>query len=96
MQFEGIVVPVDRRSGLRLYLRRSVATVDAQLGAGHVAGSVGEEESDGAHEVLGLTHLALRDEGDPLLGELGVFVEDLLSAIGKNWLAAFVGKGVSG
>jgi hypothetical protein len=62
-------------------LRDGVAAVDAQIGAGHVTGGVGEQECDGAHEVLGSAHLALRDEGDPLLGELGVVVEDLLGAV---------------
>jgi hypothetical protein len=62
-------------------LRDGVAAVDAQLGAGHVTGGVGEQECDGAHEVLGPAHLALRDEGDPLLGELGVVIEDLLGAV---------------
>ena len=57
------------------------ALLDAQLSAGHVAGGVGEQECDGAHEVLGPAHLALRNEGDPLLGELGVVIEDLLGAV---------------
>lgn len=69
-------------------LRGRVTTINAELGAGHVAGGVGKEEGDGAHEVLGLAHLALRDEGDPLLGELGVLVEDLLGAIERKWSAA--------
>jgi len=62
-------------------LRDGVTAVDAQLGTGHVPGSVGEQECDGAHEVLGPAHLALWDEGDPLLGELGVVVENLLGAV---------------
>lgn len=64
-----------------LALRDRVTAVDAQLGAGHVTGGVGEQECDGAHEVLGSAHLALRDEGNPLLGELGVVIEDLLGAV---------------
>ena len=71
-------------------LGRGVATVNAQLGAGHVAGGVGEEESDGAHEVLRLAHLALGNERDPLLGELGVLVKDLLGAIETKLSAACV------
>jgi hypothetical protein len=70
-------------------LRDSVATVNTQLGAGHVARSIGEEEGDGAHEVLGLAHLALRNERDPLLGELGVVVEDLFGAARKERLESF-------
>lgn len=65
-------------------LRDSVATINTQLRAGHVQGGIGEEEGDGTHEVLGLAHLALRDEGDPLLGELGVVVKDLLGTIGEK------------
>ena len=72
MQIEVTAVSVIRRA--RRLLRGGVATVNAQLSTGHVAGSVGEEEGDGAHEVLGLAHLALGDERDPLLGELGVLV----------------------
>lgn len=72
MQIEVTAVSVIRRAlGL---LRGCVATVNAQLGTSHVARGVGEEEGDGAHEVLGLAHLALGDERDPLLGELGVLV----------------------
>lgn len=85
MQIEVTAVSVIRRA--RRLLRGGVATVNAQLSTGHVAGSVGEEEGDGAHEVLGLAHLALGDERDPLLGELGVLVEDLLCAVGEKWLA---------
>lgn len=77
-----MAVSVVRRS--RILLRGRVATVNTELGAGHVAGGVGEEEGDGAHEVLGLAHLALRDERDPFLGELGVLVEDLLGAIERK------------
>jgi hypothetical protein len=68
-------------------LRDSVATVNTQLGAGHVARSIGEEEGDGTHKVLRLAHLALRNEGDPLLGELRVVVEDLLGAVEEDRLA---------
>jgi hypothetical protein len=62
-------------------LRDSVATVNTQLGAGHVARSIGEEEGDGTHKVLRLAHLALRNERDPLLGKLGVVIEDFLGAV---------------
>ena len=78
-QIQVTAVSVVRRACI--LLRGRVATVNAQLGAGHVAGGVGEKEGDGTHEVLGLAHLALRDERDPLLGELGVLVKDLLGAI---------------
>ena len=81
-QIEVIAVSVVRR--VWKLLRGRVATINAELSTGHVAGGVGEEEGDGAHEVLGLSHLALRDKGDPLLGELGVLVEDLLCAIFKE------------
>ena len=81
MQIEVTAVSVVRQACM--LLRGRVATVDAQLGAGHVAGGVGEKEGDGAHEVLGLAHLALGDERDPLLGELGVLIEDLLGTILK-------------
>lgn len=78
-QIEVVAVSVVRR--VWKLLRGRVATINAELSTGHVAGGVGEEEGDGAHEVLGLPHLALRDKGDPLLGELGVVIEDLLGAV---------------
>lgn len=58
-----------------------VATVDTQLGAGDVVGGITAEEGDSTHEVLWAAHLALWDEGGPLVGELGVVVEDLLGAV---------------
>lgn len=65
-------------------LRDSVATVDAQIGACDVRRGVGQEEGDGAHEVDGRAHLALRDEGGPLALELRVVVEDFLGAVGRR------------
>lgn len=82
VQIEVTAIPVFRRALIRL--RGRVTTVNAELGASHVAGGIGEEEGDGAHEILGLAHLALGDEGDPLLGELGVLVENLLGATKKK------------
>lgn len=70
-------------------LRDGVATINTQLGASHVARGIGQEEGNGAHKVLRLAHFALRDEGNPLLGELGVVVKDLLGAFGGNMLAGF-------
>jgi hypothetical protein len=62
---------------------------NTQLGAGHVARGIGEEEGHGTHEVLGLAHFALRNEGDPLLSELGVVIEDLLGTAREERLAGF-------
>ena len=86
MQIEVTAVSVIRRA--QRLLRGGVAAINTQLGTGHVAGSVGEEEGDCAHEVLGLAHLALRDEGDPLFGELRVLVEDLLCAVWKEMVSS--------
>jgi hypothetical protein len=87
-QIEVTAVSVVRR--VWKLLRGRVATIDTQLGAGHVAGGIGEEEGDGTHEVLRLAHLALRDERDPLLGELGVLVEDFLGAFQRDIGQRFV------
>lgn len=62
----------------------SIATVDTEIGAGHVLAGVGQEEGDGAHEVLGLAHLALGDERGPLLAQVRVLVEDLLRQGGEH------------
>jgi len=61
-----------------------VAAVDANVGARDILRRVGQQEGDGAHEVLGLAHLALGDERGPLLLEVGVLVEDLLSEGGEH------------
>jgi hypothetical protein len=61
-------------------LGQSVTAVDAEVRAGDVPRGIAEQEGDGAHEVLGAAHFALRDEAGPFLGEDGVFVEDFLGA----------------
>ena len=66
-------------------LRDGVSAVNTQLGASHVAGGIGEQECDSAHEIFRLAHLTLRDERDPLLGELWVVVEDLLGTMRSIW-----------
>lgn len=87
-QIEVTAVSVVRR--VWKLLRGRVATINAEFSTGHVAGGVGEEEGDSAHEVFGLAHLALRDEGDPLLGELGVLVEDLLCAVKREMVSGLL------
>lgn len=62
----------------------SVTAVNADVRAGDVATGARQQEGDGSHEVLGLTHLALGNEGSPLLLEVGVLVEDLLGQGGKH------------
>ena len=59
-----------------LRLSNGVASVDPELGAGHVAGSFAQEESDGSHQILRLAHFALGDQGGPMLEQLWVVVED--------------------
>ena len=66
--------------------RHGVAAVDPQIGASDVARGLGQQEGDGAHEVFGLAHVALGDEGDPLPLEVGVFIEDLLGPVLKEEL----------
>lgn len=57
-------------------LDQRVAAVDAQLGAGDVAGGVGEQEDDGSGEVGGDAEAALGHAGDPLASPGRVGVED--------------------
>lgn len=57
-----------------------VAAIDTKVSTGDVSGRVRQQEGQGPHEVLGLSHLALGDERDPLLPEVRVVVEDLLGA----------------
>lgn len=64
------------RKALDDHSGQGVAAVDAEIRSGDVLGRVGEEECHGAHQVFGGTHLADGDEGDPLVAELGVLVED--------------------
>lgn len=59
-----------------------VATVDAKIGSGDVAGSVAQQESDGTHEVFGGPHLALGNQGCPLPVQLRVLFENLPGPIG--------------
>lgn len=70
-------------------LRDSVATVDTEIGTSHVASGVTGQERDGAHEVLGTTHLALGNKAGPLVGELGVVIEDLLGAVRELLILSF-------
>lgn len=56
----------------------SVATVDTDISTSDVLAGVGEEEGDGAHQILGLAHLALRNQGRPLAVQVWVLVQDLL------------------
>lgn len=58
-----------------------IAAVDTKVSTGDVGGRVRQQEGQGAHEILGLAHLALRDERNPLLPEVRVVVEDLLGAV---------------
>lgn len=70
----------DTNPGIWRSLSHGIATVDAEVGTGDVAAGIGEEVGDGAHEVLGLTHLADWDQGGPVLVEFWVVVENLLGS----------------
>jgi hypothetical protein len=59
-------------------LRVGVASVHAEVCTSHVGAGVAGQEGDGTHEVLGPSHLTLRDERRPLARQLGVVFEDLL------------------
>ena len=62
---------------------QTVTTVNPQISTGDVRSSFTEQEGDGAHEILGVTHLAGGDERGPLLLEVWVLVEDLASPAGS-------------
>ena len=59
-------------------LGASVTTVNTEIRTGDVLAGIGEQEGDRTHEVLGHPHLALGNEGGPLLLEIWVIIEDLL------------------
>lgn len=62
-------------------LSHGVAAVNTEVGPRNILRGVGQKEGDRTHQVDGLAHLALRDEGGPLALELRVVVEDLLGAV---------------
>jgi hypothetical protein len=53
----------------------------SQIRAGDIACSVGGEERHRAHQVFGLAHLALGNQGRPLFLQVWVIVEDFLGSI---------------
>ena len=57
-------------------LSNGVASINPQLGAGNVARSFAQKESDRPHQILRLPHFSLWDQGGPMLEELWVVVED--------------------
>lgn len=59
----------------------SVTAVNAEIRAGDVLAGIGEQEGHRPHEILGHSHLALRDERSPLLLEVRVVVKNLLSPV---------------
>lgn len=70
-------------------LSDGVATVHAEIGASDVSAGIRQQECDGAHQIVGLTHLTLGDKRGPLSLQVWLIVENLLSSIGKAlWLAA--------
>ena len=62
-------------------LSHGVAAVNTEVGPRNILRGIGQKEGDRTHQVNGLAHLALRDEGGPLALELRVVVEDLLGAV---------------
>lgn len=67
--------------GFFLALSDGVATIDSDLRARHITCCVAQEVDDRTHQVLGLTHATLRNQGGPVLVEIGVLVEDLLGSV---------------
>ena len=69
-----------------LRLGDRVATIDAQVGTGDILRGVRQEEGHRAHQVDRLAHLSLRNQGDPLLLQVRVIVQDLLGAVRRvSW-----------
>lgn len=66
-----------KKKGTSPFLGQGVTTVNAELRTGDVFGSVAEQEGNGTHEILRGSHLARRNEGNPLLSQFRVLVEDL-------------------
>ena len=61
-------------------LNNRVPAVDPELRPRDEARRIGEQEGDGAREVLGVAHAAHGGAADPLLLEVGALVEDLFRA----------------
>lgn len=76
-----VLCPCLRR--LISHLSDGVTTIDAEVGASDIVGGIGQQESHGAHEILGRAHLSLGYERGPLLLEVWVVVKDLLGAVKK-------------
>jgi hypothetical protein len=72
--------PHQRETVLR-FLRDGITAVHAQVRARDIVGRVRKQEGDGAHQVLGRAHAALRDERGPLPVQIRLVVQDLLRPI---------------
>lgn len=62
-------------------LGQGISAINTEIRAGDVLGSIAKEECYGTHQILGRPHLSNGDEGDPLITELGILIEDLTGAI---------------
>lgn len=58
-------------------LGQGVAAIHPQVRAGDVLGGITEQEGNGAHEILRRSHLTGGDQGDPLVPQFRVLLEDL-------------------
>lgn len=75
-----------------VHLGDSVAAIDTQIRAQDVVGRIRQQEDDRAHQVLGPAHLALGDQGGPLLLQVGVVFEYLLGAFVPSQVSNHTGK----
>ncbi|KAG7058227.1 short chain dehydrogenase [Colletotrichum scovillei] len=57
-----------------------VTAINAEVRTRDVERGIRQQESDGSHKVLGLTHLALGNQRSPLLLEVWVVVKNLLGS----------------
>lgn len=64
---------------VRYVLSQGVATINAEIRTRYVAGSITQEEGNSTHQVFWGTHLACGNQGDPLVAEVRIFLEDLPS-----------------
>lgn len=65
-------------------LGRGICAVNPDVGAVYILGGIRQQEGNRSHEIFGLAHLALGNERNPLLLEIGVLVENLFRPVGKR------------
>lgn len=64
----------------RLRLCDGVTSINAEICSGYVSRSIWEQKGNWSHQVFWLSHLTLWNEGDPLVLQIWVVIENLLGS----------------